>query len=72
LSLNKRREKEMDEITVIMQEIERLRSKLVVFTIQSGDFMQEGVLHLSHRLDELINTYYSLISNKESSGIKIA
>jgi hypothetical protein len=61
----------MDEITEIMQEIERLRSKLVVFTIQSGDFIQEGVLYLSRRLDELINRYYRLISNKESSDFKI-
>jgi hypothetical protein len=57
----------MDEITEIVQEIERLRSKLVVFTVQAGDFMHEGVLNLSHRLDELINIYYRLISNNESS-----
>jgi hypothetical protein len=62
----------MDKITEIMQEIERIRSKLVDFAIQSGDFMQEGVLHLSHRLDELIIAYYRLISNKESSDFKIA
>jgi hypothetical protein len=62
----------MDEITDIMQEIERLRSKLFDFTIQSGDFMQEGVLHLSRRLDELIIKYYRLIANKESSDSKIA
>jgi hypothetical protein len=48
----------MDEIVDIMQEIERLRSELVDFTIQSGDFMQEGVLQLSRRLDELIISYY--------------
>jgi hypothetical protein len=62
----------MDEITEIVQEIERLRSKLVVFTIQSGDFRQEGVLILSQRLDELINEYYRFISNKEMSDYKIA
>lgn len=62
----------MDEIADILQEIERLRLKLVDYTIQSGDFMQEGVLHLSRRLDELIFTYYKLISNKASSDFKIA
>jgi 3',5'-cyclic AMP phosphodiesterase CpdA len=72
LSLYKRREKKMDEIADIMQQIERLRSKLVDFTIQTGDFMQEGVLHLSRRLDELIIRYYALITNKESSDFKIA
>jgi Ni,Fe-hydrogenase III large subunit len=60
----------MDEITEITQEIERLRSKLVDFTIKVGDFMQEGVLHLSCRLDELIVTYYRLITNKESTVLK--
>jgi hypothetical protein len=62
----------MEKITDIVQEIESLRSKLVDFTIQSGDFRQERVLHLSHRLDELIITYYRLILNKESSDFKIA
>lgn len=62
----------MDEIIEIMQEIERLRSKLVAFAIQSADLIQEGVLHLSRRLDELINTYYRLISNLESADSKIA
>lgn len=62
----------MDEITDIMQEIERLRSKLVNYTIQSGDFMHEGVLNLSHRLDVLISKYYRVLANKESSDIKIA
>jgi hypothetical protein len=62
----------MDKIIDIMQEIERLRSILVDCTIQTGDFMQEGVLHLSRRLDELINTYYRLLSNNESSDCKIA
>jgi len=57
----------MDEITDIMQEIERLRSKLVDFTMQAGDFKQEDVLHLSRKLDELIITYYRLLTNKESS-----
>jgi hypothetical protein len=32
----------MDEIADIMKQIERLGSKLVEFTIQTGDFMQEG------------------------------
>jgi 3',5'-cyclic AMP phosphodiesterase CpdA len=59
----------MDEIADIMQQIERLRSKLVDFTIQTGDFMQEGVLHLSRRLDELIVSYYRLITNKELSAL---
>jgi hypothetical protein len=62
----------MDEITEIMQEIERLRSELVDFTILSGDFMQEGVLHLSRRLDELIIKHYRLIAIKESRDFKIA
>lgn len=55
----------MDEITAIMQEIERVRAKLVDFAVQSGDFIHEGVLHLSRRLDELIIKYYGLIANKE-------
>jgi Ni,Fe-hydrogenase III large subunit len=59
----------MDEIVVIMQEIERLRSKLVDFTMTVNDFMQEGVLHLSRRLDELIITYYGLIMNKPLNSI---
>ena len=62
----------MDEVTDIMQEIEGLRSKLVDFTIRSGDFLQEEVLHLSRRLDELIIIYYKLITNKKSSYFKIA
>lgn len=62
----------MDEITDVMQKIERLRSKLVDFTIQSGDFYQEEVLHLSRRLDKLIIIYYRLIANKESSCFRIA
>jgi len=62
----------VDEVTDIMQEIEGLRSKLVDFTIRSGDFLQEEVLHLSRRLDELIIIYYRLITNKKSSYFKIA
>ncbi|QGQ94199.1 aspartyl-phosphate phosphatase Spo0E family protein [Paenibacillus psychroresistens] len=63
----------MDEITNILQEIERLRSKLVEYTIKAGDFIQEGVLHLSRRLDELITAYYRLITNnKKSSDLQIA
>jgi 3',5'-cyclic AMP phosphodiesterase CpdA len=57
----------MDEIADIMQQIERLRAKLVDFTIQTGDFLQEGVLLLSRRLDELIVSYYRLITNEKSS-----
>jgi Ni,Fe-hydrogenase III large subunit len=62
----------MDEIADIMQQIERLRSKLVDFTIQTGDFMHEGVLHHSRRLDELIIKYYGLMTHKESTDVKIA
>jgi hypothetical protein len=62
----------MDEITNILLEIERVRSKLVEYTIQAGDFIQEGVLHLSRNLDDLITTYYRLITNKESSDLQIA
>jgi hypothetical protein len=62
----------MDEITKIMVEIERVRSKLVNFTNQSGDFKHEGVLNLSRRLDDLIVTYYRLTAHKESSEVRIA
>lgn len=62
----------MDELTKILLEIEKLRSKLISFTNKSGDFMSEGVLELSQRLDELINRYYRLVMNKQKSGTKIA
>jgi hypothetical protein len=62
----------MDEITNILLEIERVRSKLVEYTIQAGDFIQEGVLHLSRKLDDLITAYYSLMLNKKSSDLQIA
>jgi hypothetical protein len=62
----------MDEITNILQEIERVRSKLVEYTIQAGDFIEEGVLHLSCKLDDLITAYYSLMLNNKSSDLQIA
>lgn len=62
----------MEEVTKMMLEIEKLRSKLVNYTNHSGDFMNPGVLELSQTLDELINKYYRLIMKKESSGTKIA
>jgi hypothetical protein len=62
----------MKEIINVMEEIEELRSYLVVYTIESGDFIQDGVLQLSCRLDELINSYYKLLANNKRIDSKIA
>jgi hypothetical protein len=62
----------MIEIINVMEEIEELRSYLVVYTIESGGFRQDGVLQLSCRLDELINRYYKLLANNKRIDSKIA
>jgi Spo0E like sporulation regulatory protein len=54
----------MDQIANIKGEIERLRSRLVDFGMQCGDLLQEEVVHLSQKLDELIISYYRLTMTK--------
>jgi hypothetical protein len=61
----------MDKIANIKQEIERLRTYLVDYAMQSDDLHQEDVLHLSCRLDELIIRYYRLTMTKESGIAKV-